>query len=508
MLREIMASQHHTPSPLPLSHWERGVWVRERNLRDNLRIPAGAQTSEFLRIVRSTASGASSTTTRRRFVPDLIRLVFMNSRQRRSQVSFRVAVIGGGAAGYFGAIACAEQHENVEVTIFEGTRQPLYKVGISGGGRCNITHHCFEPEVLAKGYPRGSRELLGAFRRFQPRDTVAWFARRGATLKAEEDGRMFPVTDLSATIIDCLQKSAANAGVVVRTGARVVSVRRIDDMARSQIELEFKDGERLRFDRVLLATGSSPQGYKFAEMLGHKIVPCVPSLFTFSIKDPWLTQLSGLSFPAVRLTLLTEGKKRLEQTGPVLITHWGLSGPAVLKLSAFGARQLFASRYQADLLVNWISDHDVNSLLAEFHAYREQHPKRVVMTGSLLPLPRRFWERIVSLADVDKSVTWSHCTRAAMKQIATELTEGRFRIVGKGEFKDEFVTCGGVDLREVDFRTMESRICPGLFFAGEILDIDGITGGYNFQSAWTTGWIAGRSMGMERMRKFCDSPVQ
>ena len=319
---------------------------------------------------------------------------------------------------------------------------------------------------------------------------------------------MFPVTDLSSTIIDCLQKSAANAGVVVRTGARIVAVHRMDSAASSQIELELKDGERLRFDQVLLATGSSPQGYKFAEMLGHKIIPCVPSLFTFSVKDPRLTQLSGLSFPAVRLTLLTDGKKRLEQTGPVLITHWGLSGPAVLKLSAFGARQLFASRYQADLLVNWISDHDVNSLLSEFHAYREQHPKRAVMTGSLLPLPRRFWERIVSAAGIDKNVTWSHCTREAMKQIATELTEGRFRIIGKGEFKDELVTCGGVDLREVDFRTMESRTCPGLFLAGEILDIDGITGGYNFQSAWTTGWIAGTSMGKASEHKFRDSPVQ
>ena len=432
----------------------------------------------------------------------------MTSVDNNSANRLRVAIIGGGAAGYFGAIVCAEQHDNVEVTIFEGTRQPLYKVGISGGGRCNVTHHCFEPEVLAKGYPRGSRELLGAFNQFQPRDIVAWFAQRSVKLKAEEDGRMFPVTDLSTTIIDCLKKSAANAGVVVRTGARVIAVRKADNLALSQIELELKDGERLRFDRVLIATGSSPQGYKFAEMLGHKIIPCVPSLFTFSIKDPRLTELSGLSFPAVKLTLLTEGKGQLEQTGPVLVTHWGLSGPAVLKLSAFGARQLYATRYQADLQINWIADHDLNSLLAEFHAYREQHPKRAVMTGCLLPLPRRFWERIVSLAGVDKDITWSHCTRMAMKQIATELTEGRYRIVGKGEFKDEFVTCGGVDLKEVNFRNMESRICPWVFFAGEILDIDGITGGYNFQCAWTTGWLAGRGMGSVSVRKSSDAHVQ
>jgi predicted Rossmann fold flavoprotein len=432
----------------------------------------------------------------------------MTSNERTATRRIRIAVIGGGAAGYFGAITCAEQYNNVEVTIFEGTRQPLYKVGISGGGRCNVTHHCFEPEVLAEGYPRGSRELLGAFNRFQPRDTVAWFARHGVILKTEEDGRMFPVTDLSETIINCLQTCAVKTGVVVRTAARVVAVGRMDDAASLQIELELKDGEKLRFDRVLLATGSSPQGYKFAEMLGHKVVPCVSSLFTFSIKDPRLAQLSGLSFPTVGLILLTEGKKQLEQTGPVLVTHWGLSGPAVLKLSAFGARQLYASRYQADLLVNWIPDHDADSVLAELHAYREQHPKRTVMTGCLLPVPRRFWERIVNLAGVDKKVTWSHCTRGAMKAIATELTEGRYRIVGKGEFKDEFVTCGGVDLREVDFSSMESRICAGLYFAGEILNIDGITGGFNFQSAWTTGWIAGKSMGTASLRKSCRSPVQ
>jgi predicted Rossmann fold flavoprotein len=432
----------------------------------------------------------------------------MASREDITGQPIRIAVIGGGAAGYFGAIACAEKHDNAEVTIFEGTRQPLYKVGISGGGRCNVTHHCFEPEELAKGYPRGSRELLGAFSQFQPRDTVAWFAQRGVKLKVEEDGRMFPVTDLSTTIIDCLQKNAANAGVIVRTGARITAIRKIDEAASSPFELELKNSERVHFDQVLLATGSSPQGYQFAESLGHKIIPCVPSLFTFSIKDPRLTGLSGLSFATVRLTLLTEGKRRLEQTGPVLITHWGLSGPAVLKLSAFGARQLYTTRYQADLLVDWIPDHDVNSLLEEFHTYREQHPKRAVMTGCHLPLPRRFWERIIVLAEVDDDLTWSHCTRAAMKQIATELTEGRFRIVGKGEFKDEFVTCGGVDLKEVDFRTMESRICPGLYLAGEILDIDGITGGYNFQSAWTTGWLAGRSMGRVLVRDSCNAPVQ
>ncbi len=432
----------------------------------------------------------------------------MKSRGRQSRPSLRIAVVGGGAAGYFGAIACAEVNGRAEVTIFEGARHPLHKVGISGGGRCNVTRHCFDSEILAQGYPHGSRELLGAFKQFQPQDTVAWFARRGVKLKAEEDGRMFPVTDRAATIVDCLQRSAASAGVTVKEGAKVVAIHRTTASGWSQLELEFAGGERSRFDRVLLATGSSPQGYKFAEALRHRIVPCVPSLFTFRIRDLRLTRLSGLTLPSVTLTLLTEGRKRHRQTGALLITHWGLSGPAVLKLSAFAARQLHASDYRADLVIKWVADRDASSLLTEFHAFRERHPKRSVVTGCPLPLPRRFWERIVGLAGVDADVTWSHCTREAMRQIASELTEGRFRIIGKGDFREEFVASGGVDLREVDFRTMESRICPGLFFAGEILDIDGITGGYNLQSAWTTGWIAGRGMAAAPPTELLESPVQ
>ena len=413
------------------------------------------------------------------------------SRQRR------VAVVGGGAAGCFGAIACAEHHDNAAVTIFEGTRQPLYKVGISGGGRCNVTHNCFDPAELSKSYPRGGRELLGAFNLFQPSDIVAWFKRRGVKLKSEADGRMFPVTDQSATIINCLQTAAANAGVELRTGARIVAIRQVAELASPIYEIEFKAGERLQFDKVLLATGSSPQGYKIAEALGHTIVPCVPSLFTFKIKDQRLDDLSGLSFPTAKVTLSAGVAKPMEQFGPVLITHWGLSGPAVLKLSAWGARSLYMSNYHADLKVNWLADHDRESMRQALSAQREQHPKRKVASDSFLAMPRRFWERMVSAAEVGETVTWAHLTREALNRIAAEITEGHFKIIGKGEFKDEFVTCGGIKLKEVDFRTMESRICSGLYLAGEILDIDGITGGYNFQSAWTTGWIAGKNMGSD-----------
>lgn len=413
---------------------------------------------------------------------------------QRSTRSVHIAIIGGGAAGFFAAITCAESDPDALITILEGTRQPLYKVRISGGGRCNVTHHCFDPAALIKSYPRGGRELLGAFRIFQPRDTVEWFAKHGVTLKSENDGRMFPTSDRSETIIDCLQKHARAAGVDLRIGARVTAVRRSVDTSESSFAIELKNGQTLRADRVLLATGSSPQGYEFAAKLGHTIIPCVPSLFTFAIKDQRLKGLAGVSFPDAKLRLVVAGSKDFTCSGPLLITHWGLSGPAVLKLSAFAARHLFAGRYQAELIVNWIPAHNSDTLLESFHSFRDQHPRKTVAASNLLPLPTRFWERIIAYSGAERDVTWSHITREAMKQIAAQLCEGRYRIIGKGEFKDEFVTCGGVKLSEVDFRTMESRICPGLFFAGEILDIDGITGGYNFQSAWTTGFLAGRGM--------------
>lgn len=406
----------------------------------------------------------------------------------------RVCVIGGGAAGYFGAIACAERHHDAEVTILEATHKPLHKVSISGGGRCNVTHHCFDPAELVKAYPRGGKELIGAFNRFQPRDTFEWFARRGVKLKAEADGRMFPVSDQSATITDCFQKSAAAAGVVLRTGVAVVAVRLTTGKSAPTFEIDLRSGEVLQCDKVLLATGSSPRGYEFARALGHTIIPCVPSLFAFNIKDQRLHDLAGLSFENAHLRLSVEDKKHLEQTGAVLITHRGLSGPAVLKLSARGARVLAVNKYHADLIVNWLPDDDSESLRQKLHAYRDKYPKRSIMANNFLPLPKRFWERIVAYCGIDETTTWAHVTKDALSRVVDELTQGCYRIVGKGEFLEEFVTCGGVKLKEVDFRTMESRICPGLYFAGEILDIDAITGGYNLQSAWTTGWIAGQSM--------------
>ncbi len=405
-----------------------------------------------------------------------------------------IAVIGAGAAGYFAAITCAETFRKANVTIFESSRQPLYKVGISGGGRCNVTNNCFEIEKLLQGYPRGHKELIGPFNRFQPRDTVRWFESRGVKLKAEQDGRMFPISDSSATIISCLESSASAAGVKLLQHTRVESVQ---PLLQAGFELGFKDGSSRKFDRVLLATGSSLSGYKIAYSLGHTIIPPVPSLFTFNIKDNRFRDFAGLSFDNAQLELSFSDNKRLNWTGPLLITHWGLSGPAVLKLSAWGARLLYASHYQADLTINFVGSLSTDQVLQSLKDYRLEHPKRTIVGHNFLPIVKRYWERTVRRAGIDDDATWSHITREQMQQVADELTRAIFKVQGKGEFKEEFVTAGGVKLREVDFRTMESRLCPGLFLAGEVLDIDGITGGYNFQAAWSTGWVAGKSIGLE-----------
>jgi predicted Rossmann fold flavoprotein len=412
----------------------------------------------------------------------------------------RVTVIGGGAAGFFGAIACAEQLGNRgTVTLFEATEHPLAKVRISGGGRCNATHACFEPRELVRRYPRGGRELLGAFHRFQPRDTIAWFAERGVELKTEPDGRMFPVTDDSATIADCLLRAAERAGVQVRTVTGVRSLERIDPARRDGAAsaagfwVTLTDGAQLRCERVIVCTGGnrSSAGLTIAQKLGHTIEPPVPSLFTFHIEDPRLDGLAGVAFEQIGVSV--PGTK-LRETGPVLITHWGLSGPAILRLSAWGARQLAATNYEFPLHLNLVPTATPDTVGRALADVRAQHGRRQVVSGAPLPVPQRFWERLVAAAGVAPGTTWAQVGKAALAQLAAQLTATEFRVIGKSLFKEEFVTCGGVRLSEVDFRTMESRVCPGLHFAGEVLDIDGITGGFNFQAAWTTGWIAGHAL--------------
>ncbi len=406
----------------------------------------------------------------------------------------RIAVIGGGAAGYFGAITAARANDAARVTVLEATDTPLDKVRISGGGRCNVTHHCFEPSDLVRNYPRGHRELRGPFSRFQPRDVVEFFEQRGVTLKTEADGRMFPVTDSSATIIDCLQRTADQAGVTVRLNARVSDIAVRESGDGRYFEVSIHDQAPLRADRVLLATGSSRQGYRIAASLGHTVVPCVPSLFTFKLTDPRIADLSGMSFADVELSLRFADSTELRQRGPMLITHWGLSGPAILKLSAWGARQLNEHRYRAELVVNFVPDYTLDRLRSFLSEYREQKLKRRAKNHSSVNLPLRYWQRLCASVGVSDDLTWANLSKRQLLALADELHAARFDVVGKGIFKEEFVTCGGVALKEVDFKTMQSRICPGLYFAGELLDIDGITGGFNFQSAWTTGWIAGSDM--------------
>ena len=399
----------------------------------------------------------------------------------------RIAVLGGGAAGFFAAITCAEALGKAgSVTLFEATPHLLAKVRISGGGRCNVTHSCFEPAELVKKYPRGGRELLGAFHRFQPRDTIEWFASRGVATKTEEDGRMFPVTDDSATIVDCLMSAAARAGVNIRLSTAVRSIIKEADTFR----LTLGTGSIEEFDRVIVATGGnkSSGGLAIAESFGHSIVPPVPSLFTFHITDPRLTDLSGIS---VESATVTAPGTKLKTDGPVLITHAGLSGPGILKLSAWGAREFAEQNYTFPIALNWVLPHTRDSLIKALSVVREQNARKQVTTFSPIAMPQRLWERFVIAAGIPTTTPWAHVSNPSLQTLATQLTAAEFKVDGKSMFKDEFVTCGGVKLSEVEFKTMESRKCAGLHFAGEVLDIDGVTGGFNFQNAWTTGYLAG-----------------
>lgn len=408
----------------------------------------------------------------------------------------QVVVVGGGAAGFFAAIACATTYPDTQIILLEAAATPLGKVRISGGGRCNVTHQCFDPALLVQNYPRGGKALRGAFARFQPQDTIAWYQARGVRLKAESDGRMFPTTDTSETIIDCLQGECRRTGITTRTKTAVTAADRIDNRFR----VKLRSGDSLSCDRLLLATGSSPQGHRMAKALGHTIAPPVPSLFTFSVPDSSLHQLAGVAVEQVTAKLSVAGGKPLTQTGPVLITHWGFSGPTILKLSAWGARILHASRYQGTLHINWLPEINEADLRQRLHTTKQQVAKRAIANHCPVDLPKRLWRYWVQRVGLEET-TWANLSKKALSRLVESISRDTYSVQGKGVFKDEFVTCGGVQLTEVNFKTMESRLCPGLFFAGEILDIDGITGGFNFQSAWTTGWLAGQALGQPNSDK-------
>jgi predicted Rossmann fold flavoprotein len=407
----------------------------------------------------------------------------------------RILVAGGGAAGFFAAIACAEANPGAEVLLHEATAHLLAKVRVSGGGRCNVTHACLDAREMAKSYPRGARELIGPLSRFGPADTVAWFKDRGVEMKTEKDGRMFPVTDSSATIVDCLTGAARKAGVSVSTGSGLRRLAKVPGDGSGRFTAELSGGAQVLADRVLIATGGGrgSAGQAMAQALGHTITPTVPSLFTFHVDDPRLAGLEGLAVPTAGAA--AKGT-RLREAGPVLVTHWGLSGPAILRLSAWGARELHDAGYVFTLAVNWAEPRSTEAARDALDGDRSAHPRRRVSTGNPLGIPARLWERLVVAAGIAPDATWSGVSNDRLRALALQSTASEFAVSGKSMNKEEFVTCGGVNLAEVDMATMESRICPGLHFAGEVLDIDGITGGFNFQAAWTTGWQAGRAMAL------------
>lgn len=403
-------------------------------------------------------------------------------------ISGRIVIVGGGAAGFFAALACAKAGSTAEILILEKTSQFLSKVKISGGGRCNVTHACFNDHDFVTRYPRGERALIAPFKQFQASDTVAWFESRGVKLKTESDGRMFPITDSSQTVVDCLLNAARAANVKLKLNC---GVERLERKACG-FELTLSNGETLACDQLLLATGGcrTPALGQLAVSLGHTLEPPVPSLFTFHIAMPWLRALAGIS---VKTAEVSVPGTRLRERGPLLITHWGLSGPVILRLSAWGARVLHQMDYRCTLRINWLPHLNDETLAKEFDARRDLR-KALLVNSPIAPLPARLWEQLVLAAGVAPDARWPALSRSMQHNLIQHLLRGEFPVSGKSLNKDEFVTCGGVKLGEVDFKTMESRLCPGLFFAGELLDIDGITGGFNFQAAWTTGWIAGKSL--------------
>lgn len=397
-----------------------------------------------------------------------------------------IAVIGGGAAGFFAAIAAARANKDSRVILLERGRQPLTKVRISGGGRCNVTHACFEPSLLIKNYPRGSKAMLGPFHRFQPTDTIEWFRAEGVALKTEVDGRMFPTSDDSATIVNCLLSAAKKSMVDLRLGIGVDSIAKNE----SGFQLQLSDSSELFCERLIVATGSSPKAWEWLKKLGHAIVPPVPSLFTFNTPTSPLLSLAGISVPLVRVKIKDS---LFEQLGPLLLTHWGFSGPAVLKLSAWGARFLHDKQYRGILQVDWLPEQNNTELKDDLQQMKKTFAARFVANESPEGLPRNLWKGLIEKAGIAADARWSSLSSAVIQRLLEELKNGQFEINGKSQYKDEFVTCGGVELSEVNFKNMESKVCPHLYFAGEVLDIDGVTGGFNFQNAWTGAWIAGNA---------------
>ncbi|MBV5346850.1 NAD(P)/FAD-dependent oxidoreductase [bacterium] len=399
--------------------------------------------------------------------------------------NFDIIIVGGGAAGFFTAINIVEKNPKLKVAILERGSEVLSKVRISGGGRCNVTHACFEPNELVKFYPRGEKELRGPFHQFCSGDTVEWFSNHGVELKIEDDGRMFPVSNSSQTIIDCFLNETQKLGIAVLTGQSVQSIFKKDNFWKIETQ-----NENYITEKLILATGSNPKIWEMLQNFGHAIVSPVPSLFTFNIKDARIAALPGVS--AVVSVKVKDTK--LTSTGPLLITHWGMSGPAILKLSAWGARILFEKNYQFSIFVNWLNDVDADDAEKTLKELKLENAKKAVSKKSPFDFPNRLWESLVLASNISDETKWADLSKIQLQNLASQLTNCSFQVKGKSTFKEEFVTAGGIDLKEINFKTMESKLHKNLYFAGEIVNVDAITGGFNFQNAWTSGFILANSL--------------
>lgn len=420
---------------------------------------------------------------------------------------FDVIIVGGGAAGFYAAIHIAEQAPDFKIAIFERGKTVLSKVKVSGGGRCNVTHGEFSPKELATNYPRGEKELLGPFHKHAPMDVMAFFEERGVPLKIEEDGRIFPQSDSSQTIIDCFLSEAERLGVKVLKNS---SVKRFDKMEEGwQVTTMNK---HYQTKKLLLATGSNTKIWQQLEDIGHHIVPPVPSLFTFNIDDERIKGIQGISVNAsvevlpkklfqtdkeqLGLKSATKNEPVLMADGPVLITHWGLSGPAILKLSAWGANILHDYHYSFRINVNWTPEYTKGSMEAFLRQVKEVEAKKTVLRTAAVEIPKRLWARLVQAAQIQPDEKWADISKEKLQDLSKQLTECSFRVEGKSTFKEEFVTAGGVDLKEINFKTFESKLQPNLYFAGEIINVDAITGGFNFQNAWTGAYLAAQAIAL------------
>lgn len=403
--------------------------------------------------------------------------------------NFDIIIVGGGAGGFFTAINIAEKHPKLKIAILERGKEVLTKVRISGGGRCNVTHACFEPNELVKFYPRGEKELRGPFHQFCSGDTIEWFEKHGVELKIEEDGRMFPVSNSSQTIIDCFTTATKKLGIQVLTGQSVQSIYKSETSEENFWKVETQN-EQYICEKLVLATGSNPKMWAMIQELGHSIISPVPSLFTFNIKDARIKELPGVS---AQVSVKVKDTK-LISTGPLLVTHWGMSGPAILKLSAWGARILFEKNYQFTIFVNWLNDVDSEGAETILKELKQEYSKKTVSKKSPFDFPNRLWESLVLASGISVETKWADLSKNQLQNLANQLTNGQFQVNGKSTFKEEFVTAGGIDLKEINFKTMESKIHQNLYFAGEIVNIDAITGGFNFQNAWTSGFIVANSI--------------